>query len=247
MRLILHTDGGSRGNPGPAAAGVVLTDADTGQPVHEAGYFLGRTTNNVAEYQGLLRGLDAARDLGAAELVIRSDSQLMVRQLDGQYKVKSADLKPLFEQAKAKLRHFPRATIDHVYRHKNADADRLANLAMDAKRDVLLIDRGKRVAPAPGAAHPKPDLSAGEGPDRCPPLPCFTATLAGKPRQCLAGQAPGNDYAFGPTTPEGFCLHAAAAVLSDAPDAPLQWPSSRRTGQVRCRACHAPINLQRLA
>jgi ribonuclease HI len=233
MKLLVHLDGGSRGNPGPAACGVYIRDRDTDSVVHQAGYFLGRTTNNVAEYTGLIRALGIARDLGAADVEVRSDSELMVRQLSGQYKVKSSDLKPLFEQARGLLAGFHRTSVQHVYRAKNAEADELANLAMDKSADVVLVDRGKRLQ--------EPAMAAGAG--EAPTVPCFSVTLAGKPRQCLVGQSPGNPYTFGPTTPEGFCVHAAAAALADCP---LQWPPSRRSGGARCVACAALIRITRL-
>ena len=138
MRLTLHIDGGARGNPGPAAAGVCLTDSDDGAPLFEAGFFLGTTTNNVAEYQGLLRGLDAALKLKPQALLIRADSELMVRQIHGQYRVKAPNLKPLHQQAVAKLNQLRDWSFDHVRRHHNTRADELANMAMDAKSDVIV-------------------------------------------------------------------------------------------------------------
>ncbi len=138
MHCTIHIDGGARGNPGPAAAGVVIVDADNDQPLLEAGYFLGKTTNNVAEYNGLLRALDAAADLGAGRIDIHSDSELMVRQIHGEYRVKSPDLKPLFQQAVQRLAGFDNWTLTHVRREKNKRADQLANIAMDAQADTVL-------------------------------------------------------------------------------------------------------------
>jgi ribonuclease HI len=128
--LVLQFDGGSRGNPGPAGIGVSLTDEE-GTPLYELGEFLGRRTNNVAEYTALLRGLHAAKTLGAAKLTVRSDSELLVRQINGIYKVKSPDLKPLFQQAVALINALGDVTVSHVYREGNTRADELANLAMD--------------------------------------------------------------------------------------------------------------------
>lgn len=134
---ILHTDGGARGNPGPAGAGVVITAEDGETLVYEAGYFLGETTNNVAEYTGLIRGLDAAARLGFDAVVVRSDSELMVKQLKGVYRVKAAHLKPLHREAGDRLGALASWRIDHVLRAKNKRADALANRAMDAGRDVV--------------------------------------------------------------------------------------------------------------
>jgi ribonuclease HI len=133
--LTLHFDGGSRGNPGPAGIGVVLFDED-GDPLYELGEFLGRCTSNVAEYTALLRGLDAAKKLGAKKVLIKADSELVVRQINGIYKVKSPDLKPLFQRAVALMKDIGDVTISHVYREGNARADELANLAMDAMKKI---------------------------------------------------------------------------------------------------------------
>lgn len=139
---VIHTDGGARGNPGPAGAGVVIAAADASgrgaTVVYEAGFYLGETTNNVAEYTGLIRGLEQAKALGFDAVVIRSDSQLMVKQLLGEYRVKAANLKPLYSQAIDALAGFASWSAEHVYRDKNTRADTLANRAMDAGRDVAL-------------------------------------------------------------------------------------------------------------
>jgi ribonuclease HI len=133
--LTLHFDGGSRGNPGPAGIGVVLLDEDGGT-VYELGEFLGRCTSNVAEYTALVRGLAAAKIFGARKVTIKADSELVVRQINGIYKVKSPDLKPLYERAKALMRDIGDVTISHVYREGNARADELVNLAMDTTRRI---------------------------------------------------------------------------------------------------------------
>jgi ribonuclease HI len=131
VKLVVHVDGGARGNPGPAAAAAVLSDPD-GNVVAEATEHLGETTNNVAEYRALLLGLERARELGATELELVNDSELVARQLTGEYKVKHAGLKPLHEQALAALRGFERWSIRSVPRAQNAHADRLVNETLDA-------------------------------------------------------------------------------------------------------------------
>jgi ribonuclease HI len=128
--VILYSDGGSRGNPGPAGYGVVMTDAK-GNTLGELAEFIGKATNNQAEYQGLIAGLRLARDSGASEIIFRSDSELLVRQINGRYKVKSATLKPLFEEARDLLTCFDHWQVQHVRRHLNTRADALANQAMD--------------------------------------------------------------------------------------------------------------------
>ncbi len=127
---ILHADGGSRGNPGPAGAGAVLLDPQGGE-VALLKRYLGQTTNNVAEYHGLLMGLEEALRLGVRRLEVRLDSELLVRQLNGQYKVRAPHLLPLYEEARALLARFERARLVHVPRAQNALADELANQAMD--------------------------------------------------------------------------------------------------------------------
>ncbi len=130
MNFILCTDGASRGNPGPAAIGVVLAD-DAGRTIEELGRTIGKATNNEAEYRALLAGLELARKHGAQELEIRLDSELLVAQLRGGYRIRAANLKPLFEEARKLLRAFKRVEVCHVPRWRNTRADALANRALD--------------------------------------------------------------------------------------------------------------------
>src|SRR5713101_8336572 len=125
-----NIDGGSRGNPGPASYGVVVRDA-RGEIVARLKKYIGRMTNNVAEYYGLIAALDYAQSHGIRALRIESDSELLVKQIRGQYKVKSDDLRPLFERAKKMSQALESFRIDHVYREQNAEADKLANEALD--------------------------------------------------------------------------------------------------------------------
>lgn len=125
-----NIDGGSRGNPGPASYGVVIRDA-RGEVIAKLKKYIGRSTNNVAEYYGLIAALDYAQQHGIRALRIESDSELLVRQMRGQYKVKSPELRPLFERARKMTQGFDSFRIDHVYREKNTEADALANEALD--------------------------------------------------------------------------------------------------------------------
>ena len=125
-----NIDGGSRGNPGPASYGVVIRDP-RGDIVARLKKYIGRTTNNVAEYYGLIAALDYAESHQVRALHIESDSELLVKQMRGQYKVKSGDLKPLFERAKKMSQSLASFQIRHVYREQNREADALANEAMD--------------------------------------------------------------------------------------------------------------------
>ena len=125
-----NIDGGSRGNPGPAAYGVVIRDG-SGTAVARLKKYIGQNTNNVAEYFGLIAALDYAQSHGVRALRVESDSELMVKQMRGQYKVKSEDLKPLFERAKKMSQTLESFRIDHVYREQNREADALVNQALD--------------------------------------------------------------------------------------------------------------------
>jgi ribonuclease HI len=129
-RFTVNVDGGARGNPGPAAIGVVLRDAD-GRIVEAVGETIGPATNNVAEYRALLRGIELAAAHGATDLELVGDSELVVRQVEGRYKVKNAGMKELHAQAVAALAGLDNWSIRHVKRAQNADADRLVNEALD--------------------------------------------------------------------------------------------------------------------
>jgi ribonuclease HI len=131
MKLVVHVDGGARGNPGPAAIGVVIAD-EAGTLLERHGERIGRTTNNVAEYRALLTGLAHARALGATEVEVIGDSELVAKQVNGEYKVKHAGLQPLHAQALAALQAFDGWRLRTVPRSQNAAADALVNAALDA-------------------------------------------------------------------------------------------------------------------
>ena len=130
-KVIVHVDGGARGNPGPAAVAAVAADP-AGEVLREANEFIGNTTNNVAEYRALLLGLKLAAELGAGEVEIVNDSQLVARQVGGQYKVKHAGLRPLYLEAMSALARFERWAVRDVRREQNQRADALVNEALDA-------------------------------------------------------------------------------------------------------------------
>jgi ribonuclease HI len=131
VRVVVHVDGGSRGNPGPAAGAAVLSTPE-GEVLDEASTLLGVASNNVAEYRGLLLGLERAHALGATEVEVINDSELVSKQLTGVYKVKHPDMRPLHAQALVGLRGFERWSIRSVPRAQNARADALVNAALDA-------------------------------------------------------------------------------------------------------------------
>lgn len=130
MKLVVNVDGGARGNPGPAAIAAVVQDPNGGV-LQERGERIGRATNNVAEYKALLLGIEMAGTLGASELELVGDSELVVKQVKGEYKVKDATMRELHAQVKAALNDFDSWSIRHVRREHNAEADRLVNEALD--------------------------------------------------------------------------------------------------------------------
>jgi ribonuclease HI len=131
MKVVVHVDGGARGNPGPAAIGAVVSTPE-GEVLDESSARIGEATNNVAEYRALLLGLERARALGATEVEVVNDSELVARQVGGRYKVKHEGLKPLHAEALAALRPFERWAVRSVRREHNARADALVNEALDA-------------------------------------------------------------------------------------------------------------------
>jgi probable phosphoglycerate mutase len=132
-RVVIEADGGSRGNPGPAGYGAVVFDATTGEVLAERKAGLGTTTNNVAEYSGLIAGLEAAREIGADIVDVRMDSKLVIEQMSGRWKIKHAPLQTLALRARNIMSDFGRVQFDWIPRERNKHADRLANEAMDAQ------------------------------------------------------------------------------------------------------------------
>lgn len=133
--IIAYIDGASRGNPGPAAAGFTLADS-AGTQLQAKAFFLGQATNNIAEYTSLVKALEAAKQIGAEQLMLFSDSELLVRQINGQYKVKSEQIRPLFRQALNLLGAFKNWKVRHIPREKNKEADKLVNQALNLGTDI---------------------------------------------------------------------------------------------------------------
>jgi len=134
-QIIAYTDGASRKNPGPAAAGFILTD-QKGNHLLAKAFFIGKTTNNIAEYTALIKALEAAKKIAAKQITVLSDSELLVKQINGQYKVKSDQIRPLFQKALALIGEFENCEIRHITREKNKQADKLVNQALNLKRDI---------------------------------------------------------------------------------------------------------------
>jgi ribonuclease H / adenosylcobalamin/alpha-ribazole phosphatase len=148
MKVIVEADGGSRGNPGPAGYGTVVWSADHGAVLAESKQSIGRATNNVAEYSGLIAGLEEAVTLGATDVDVLMDSKLVVEQMSGRWKVKHPDLAELHQQATALSTRFGRITYAWIPRSKNSHADRLANEAMDAAAEIETPTEAQKEAPA---------------------------------------------------------------------------------------------------
>jgi ribonuclease HI len=186
-----HCDGGARGNPGPAGYGALIQDND-GTVLAELSEFLGMRTNNYAEYSGLLGCLQYALDHHHPRLRVVSDSELMVKQIQGKYQVKSPDLKPLYEEAKRRIAKLEAFEITHALRHKNKDADRLANEAMD---------RGMRRGPATSSSSPSQPAA--------PPI------IKATPYPTKS-EAPPNPYAKADTMLRGFTKDGVVHILGGA-------------------------------
>lgn len=147
----IFCDGGSRGNPGPAGIGAVLLDAshEPATVIGTVSETIGIATNNVAEYQALVSGLELAEAFGARRIEVRADSQLLIRQLEGRYRVKNAGLQPLYRRVMILLEAYAEVDLAHVYREDNVEADALVNLALDAQRDALAAADAGSVARPP--------------------------------------------------------------------------------------------------
>jgi ribonuclease HI len=180
-----HCDGGARGNPGPAGFGALIQDAN-GNVLAELSEFLGIRTNNYAEYSGLLASLRYALDHHHPRLRVVSDSELMVKQIQGKYKVNSPDLRPLWQEAKNRIAKLEAFEISHALRHKNKDADRLANEAMD--RGMKRPQSTGQSAPSQAKATPYPSKS----------------------------EAPPNPYAKADTMLRGFTKDGVVHILGNA-------------------------------
>lgn len=214
MPLTIHIDGGSRGNPGPAAAAIII-ERD-GAAVFEAGYFLGRQTNNAAEYQGLILALKWAVANGESDVTVYSDSELLVRQIRGEYKVKHPGLEPLYREAQTLLLKVDNWTLQHVPRERNRRADALVNQTLDRGADVVEIDRDNRgIRPfatgnAHGPAAAEASVDALPHPGRCVRV---TVTQSPAADACPAGGCGFGECEIGSVVPAAMCVHAAHAML----------------------------------
>lgn len=260
----VHTDGGARGNPGPAAAGIVILDAK-GTPHLEAGLLLGRLTNNQAEYRALLVALHLLARQPQCTAVFHTDSELLVRQLLGEYRAKDPQLRALRDEAQMLLLRLDGWQIRHVGRGRNRRADQLLNQALDEGRHIIATDRlglgpvleemglaGLKSPPARRTArggnhHGAPSGEAGvvaaEGTVR------VTVVRRSRRRDCPLSARKGEQFLFGTTLPAGFCVRGAVSVL----DAIIAMQDARRAGSadipamtVRCRepACGAEFSLE---
>jgi ribonuclease HI len=257
--LIIHVDGGARGNPGPAGAGVVIR-RDDGRLLFEAGYYLGKQTNNAAEYHALIRALQRAQSFGDQPIRVCSDSELLVRQITGVYRVKSPTLGQFFEQVQMLLLRVPCWNLQHVPREENRRADELVNLAIDRRCDVVVhdVDAGPGESPSPGAAPVQSSadglatgISAAGSPTLEGPASYGVRVVvarAPEPKECPAGGCAFESFTVRSTLPEGLCIHAAHAlvptILAMLNTAPQEF-GALPTMTVRCtrRGCRATFHL----
>lgn len=236
--ITAHCDGGARGNPGPAGYGAEITDAQ-GNVLAELSEFLGFRTNNFAEYSGLLATLQYALDHGHSSLRVISDSELMVKQIKGQYKVKSPDLIPLWQEAKRRIGKLDQFEITHALRHKNKAADRLANEAMDRG-----MKRGTPAEGRPLMAKPDPALASQNGvqslplraipyPAQAPAAPLAPASLDPAPKSApsptRATHAP---IILSPDPPRSSPTKPAAPTAETKPAPPAMLRGFTRNGGI---------------
>jgi ribonuclease HI len=201
-----HCDGGARGNPGPAGYGALIQD-DQGMVLAELSEFLGIRTNNYAEYSGLLACLQYALDHHHPRLRVVSDSELMVKQIQGKYKVNSPDLKPLWQEARNRIARLEAFEISHALRHKNKDADRLANEAMD--RGMRRSQTEERRPHTPGQPSPPP------GQPNAPALQPNSPQLKATPYPTKS-ETPPDPYAKADTMLRGFTKDGVVHILGGA-------------------------------
>jgi probable phosphoglycerate mutase len=198
--ITAYCDGGSRGNPGPSGYGVSIEDA-AGRPIADLSEFLGVKTNNFAEYSGLLAALEYALSHGHPRLRVVADSELMVKQMKGQYQVKSPDLRPLWEEAKRRAARLERFEIQHVLRGKNKRADALANQAMDRGTGKTVKDVGREGGSAAACAPlPRVAASAGSRPAKSAEKKALKGFVKNGVVHLLEGELPEN--CFVRVTPE---------------------------------------------
>ncbi len=247
MTWTAYIDGGSRGNPGTAGAGVYLVD-EQNRAVLAVGFYLGRMTNNEAEYQGLLNSLRLLEAAGASQVRIFSDSELLVRQIQGEYRVKAPGLKPLFAQAHAGLERFAEWRIGHVYREQNTMADALANRAMDRMSDVVQSDvLGLMKAPKQAPPEKATNSPAAQvAPDRPSTVQARVIRDPGE-GVCPAAMRRGLEFSFSEMTPAGFCMGACPAVLKAVIGLQAAPPGQDGPVTVKCEhpGCGAVFELRR--
>jgi len=226
----LFVDGGSRGNPGPSACAYVIKNAD-GEVLKVEGIYLGESTNNIAEYNALLNGLDALQKMDVHELAIFSDSELMVKQLIGEYQVRDSDLLTLFEQVQRKLLGFDRWHIKHIRREMNRQADQLVNETLD-KEIGLQKDQNKHE----------------QGPCKSLPKVLVEVTQSSRSDVCPSPMQKGQWFVFSSCIPAGLCIHAANVLLPAVIEmqTTMQKDNQNAIVTLQCNAngCGAKFNLK---
>jgi len=207
MEADIYIDGGARGNPGPAGSGYLVI-SPTGEVLKSGSHFISKATNNVAEYVALIKGLEAAGELGVSELNIFTDSELLTRQLIGEYRVKNPALRVLFEQAQRILIQFSRWQIKHIPREQNRQADALVNTAIDKGLAGKSTSGSETHTPGPQAIRE----TNGHG-DRGSVKVIVEVTTEPKAGMCPAGLRKGQCFVFSDLTPAGMCINAMQGLL----------------------------------
>ena len=231
QRVIVEADGGARGNPGPAGYGAVVRDADTGELLAERSAALGTTTNNVAEYSGLIAGLDAAAALGAREVDVRMASKLVVEQMSGRWQIKHPGLRPLAAQAAALVRRFDTVRFEWIPRERNKAADALANKAMDAA-----AGRESRPKAEPAAPPSTWEPPTGVAPTRVLLVRHGETELTAARRYSGRGDVPLSDR--GTAQARAVALRLAGTTVAGIVTSPLS--RCTRTGAILAEALHDP-------
>ena len=228
MEAKLFVDGGARGNPGPAGCGFVLKSTDN-KIITEGCHFIDNATNNFAEYTALLKGLELAEQMGVTELNIYSDSELMVKQIIGEYRVKSPNLIDLFESVERKLLKFSRWQIKHIRREYNKDADRMANVAMDQglAGEFEFDDECEDDTQSKTESTDRIMVEVSTGP---------------KPGSCACDLKAGQCFVFTDLCPPGLCIQAIEALIP-AVKSMQAGRSSARVVKCSKNDCHAVFKL----
>jgi len=233
-QIALYVNGGSRGNPGPAAGAYIVNDP-SGKTVQSEGFFLGQTTTIIAEYTALFLGLQAVEELGIREFSIFSDSESMVKQIIGEYRVQGKELLEIFEKVQYKLLGFDRWQIKHIRREFNAAAEQLRNEAIDRESDAAVKTADNEILPErSNAATSQISEPTGETPA---PIKILVEVLTESDEHaCPSPMRKGQCFVFTGCVPAGLCTHAAITLLPTV--IALQRDPASKSGTFMVKCCN---------